>query len=78
MNIQVVLEALAAGDAMGAPTEFMTRAEIKRRFGRVKELLRPEQSLTHANLPYASVTDDTEQNLYLLREYLEKGRVDVT
>jgi len=75
--IKSVLESLAVGDAVGMPTEFMTRQQIKKIFGRINGLMPPEQSLTHNNLKYASVTDDTEQNVYLIKEYCKKGRIDV-
>ncbi len=73
--IAYVLEALAVGDALGMPTEFMTQQEIKEQFGLVDHLLRPEQSRNHSNLPYASVTDDTEQNFYLIRAYCGEGEI---
>ncbi|NLY19582.1 MAG: hypothetical protein GX045_11805 [Clostridiaceae bacterium] len=76
-TIKSVLESLAVGDAAGMPTEFMTRQQIKERFGSVDRLIPPEQSLTHSNLKFASVTDDTEQNVYLINEYCKKGRIDV-
>lgn len=71
------LEAFACGDAMGMPTEFMTLAEIRRRFGIVDRLLLPEESQNHGDLPQGSVTDDTEQNVYLLRAYRAVGAVTV-
>lgn len=76
-RIRAVWEAFACGDALGAPTEFMTRSQIVERFGRVEGLIDPARSQNHANLPYASVTDDTEQNVYLLRAYAASGRADV-
>ncbi|HOQ63657.1 MAG TPA: ADP-ribosylglycohydrolase family protein, partial [Clostridia bacterium] len=54
--IRRILEAYAVGDAMGMPTEFMTRDAIKARFGAVVDrLLRPDEGEKHKNLPYASV-----------------------
>lgn len=54
---------LAVGDALGAPVEFMTRGEIKDKYGVLKEMagggwlrLKPGQ-----------VTDDTEMSLCLAR-----------
>lgn len=75
--VEAVLEAFAVGDAVGMPTEFMTRQQIKERFGQVSGLIPPELSLTHNNLKFASITDDTEQNMYLVDEYCQKGRIDV-
>ena len=37
--------------------------------GLVDRLLHPEESQNHADLPQGAVTDDTEQNLYLLAAY---------
>ena len=48
-------------------TEFMTRADIARRFpGGIRDLLRAEDSQNHGDLVTGSVTDDTEQVAYLL------------
>jgi ADP-ribosylglycohydrolase len=74
--IRGILTAYAVGDAMGMPTEFMTRAEISSRFGLVDRLLEPSQSKNHPNLPKASITDDTEQVCALLDEYSERDSID--
>jgi ADP-ribosylglycohydrolase len=68
-----MLEAISVGDALGMPTEFMGRDEIAQRFGFVDRLLPPRESRLHGNLPWASVTDDTEQVLRLLEHYLREG-----
>lgn len=70
------LQALAVGDAMGMPTEFMTRDAI-RSFGFVSELLDPAVSPIHSNLRKGSITDDTEQNLYLIDAYCNSGEITV-
>ena len=73
--------AFAAGDAMGMPTEFMCPADIRAVFGEDMPgglpagLLPAEKSATHSILPAGSVTDDTEQNLYLLAEAKKRGGV---
>jgi len=74
--LRAVLTAYAVGDAMGMPTEFMTRAEIRSKFGLVDHLLEPGESKNHPTIPRASVTDDTEQVCALLDEYGTRGRVD--
>ncbi|MCE5256422.1 MAG: ADP-ribosylglycohydrolase family protein [Spirochaetaceae bacterium] len=74
--IQSVLTAFAVGDALGMPTEFMTRNAIKFNFGLVDRLVEPELSQNHPGLKRGSVTDDTEQVLALLDEYCNKGRID--
>lgn len=72
-----VLEAFATGDAMGMPTEFMTRRQIAEVYPTVTGLLDPKRSLIHANLPFACVTDDTEQNLYLIKAYQRDRTITV-
>lgn len=72
-----VLEALAVGDAMGMPTEFMTREHIKKNFGMVDTILDPKVSIIHKEMRKYSITDDTEQNLYLIKEYCSDGEVTV-
>jgi len=71
------LEAFATGDAMGMPTEFMTRSRIGREFGLVDRLLEPSISPLKRPLPRGAVTDDTEQVLYLLDSYQSAGKVTV-
>jgi len=76
-KVRSILTAYAAGDALGMRTEFMTRGEIRALFpSLVTGLLESAQSKKHPNLPYASVTDDTEQVLDLYRLYRASGRVD--
>jgi ADP-ribosylglycohydrolase len=76
-RIQSIFTALAVGDAVGMPTEFTTRASIKKQYpSLVPGLIDTSFSQNHSNLAFASVTDDTEQNLYLYRLYREAGRVD--
>ena len=77
MGFKHILEALAVGDAMGMPTEFMTQKDIDRIYPGIRGLLDPQKSYTHPTLPFAAVTDDTEQNLYLIRAYLAAGEITV-
>lgn len=78
-QIIAILEAFAVGDAMGMPTEFMTRSEIVTSLGQVIGLIDSSFSAHHSDLPKGSVTDDTEQTLYLLEHYLDEGvSVDTT
>ena len=71
--VKAFLEAFAVGDAYGKATEQCTRQEIEARYDRVETLLTPEESLTHEDLFHGQVTDDTEQVVYLIRAYHEKG-----
>lgn len=73
-----VWQALATGDAMGMPTEFMTPEDIRKALDGLPEGLIPASlSYNHADLPAGSVTDDTEQNLYLYAEARKRGRMTV-
>lgn len=72
-----ILEALAVGDAMGMPTEFMTQSDIAEIYPHISGLLDPSCSYTHPELPFASVTDDTEQNLYLIQAYVKEKQITV-
>lgn len=71
-----LMEAFASGDALGMPTEFMTRGEIQQSFGLVDRLLDAGESKNHGDLEKGRITDDTEQVLCLLDEYALRGRVD--
>ncbi|MDO9379612.1 MAG: ADP-ribosylglycohydrolase family protein [Nocardioidaceae bacterium] len=69
---------LALGDALGMPTQSMSRARIRADHGVVDRLLAPgpHQQIARG-LPAGSVTDDTEQALLLARVLLDGGgRVD--
>lgn len=72
-----ILESLAVGDALGMPTEFMSREKIKKEFGLVDHLIDPKLSIIHKELNFAQITDDTEQNLYLIKAYCEDGKISV-
>lgn len=65
---------LALGDALGMPTQAMSRAAIAERYGRVDTLLdaAPDQPIA-PGLPAGSVTDDTEQALLLARLLVDGG-----
>jgi ADP-ribosyl-[dinitrogen reductase] hydrolase len=70
---KAVLLGVAAGDALGAPVEFMTPGEIAAKHGRLQEMagggwlrLKPGQ-----------VTDDTEMTLCLARGVVNSGGWDL-
>ena len=67
----------ACGDAVGKATEFMTPSDIRSNMGRITGLVEPSKSITHPDLPIWGVTDDTEQNLWLLRRYLADAKVTI-
>jgi ADP-ribosylglycohydrolase len=72
-------EGLALGDALGMPTQSMSRADIREDYGTITGFVDagPRQ-LIAAGMPAGSVTDDTEQAVLLARLLVEgDGRVDV-
>lgn len=74
--IQSFIEAYAVGDAFGKATEYCSQQQIEEAYPCIQELLPPEKSLSHQGLVHGQVTDDTEQNVYLIHEYAEKETVD--
>jgi ADP-ribosylglycohydrolase len=74
------LYGLAIGDALGMPTQLMSRAQISRRYGSITrfEPADADHPLA-AGMAAASITDDTEQALLLARLLIEgNGHVDGT
>ena len=67
----------ACGDAVGKATEFMTPQDIRRIYGNISSMPDISRSITHSDLPQYAVTDDTEQNLWLLRRYLKDRNVTI-
>ncbi|MBO4409231.1 MAG: ADP-ribosylglycohydrolase family protein [Spirochaetales bacterium] len=67
----------AAGDAVGKTTEFMSLDDISSKIGRISGLMDSSMSQNHGDLKKWEVTDDTEQNLWLLRRYLKDGKVTI-
>ena len=69
---------LAVGDALGMPTQGLSRERITSTVGRVTGLLpAPPDHPIAAGLPAGSVTDDTEQALLVADLLIEgRGRVD--
>ncbi|GAA2406388.1 ADP-ribosylglycohydrolase family protein [Actinomadura vinacea] len=69
---------LALGDAMGMPTQSMSRAQITARYGPVRSLLDAvaEQPIS-PGLPAGSITDDTEQAVLVAKLLTDgAGRID--
>jgi ADP-ribosylglycohydrolase len=69
---------LALGDALGMPTQSMSRELIAARYGPIATLLpgAPDQPIA-PNRPAGSITDDTEQALLLAQLLIDgAGRVD--
>ncbi len=61
------LAGVALGDAMGRATEFMTRDQIRAKFGWLDHFAEPMPQHPGFGAPLASVTDDTVQTLLLAR-----------
>jgi ADP-ribosylglycohydrolase len=72
------LAGLALGDALGMPTQSMSREAIAGRYGRITTLIDGAADQPIApGMPAGSVTDDTEQALLLARLIVDGGgRVD--
>lgn len=67
------LYGLALGDALGMPTQIMSRTSITERFGRVAGFeAGPEDNPVAAGMPAGSVTDDTDQAV-IVGELLVRG-----
>lgn len=74
--VKSFLEAIAVGDACGKATEYCSKDEIESVYSKIETILTPERSLSHKDLFWGQVTDDTEQNFQLIKMYAEKGRVN--
>jgi ADP-ribosylglycohydrolase len=71
------LYGLAVGDALGMPTESLSRADIVARYGPLLDWFQPgapDQPLA-PGLPAGTVTDDTEQALLLADRLIQGGGV---
>jgi len=69
---------VALGDALGMPTQLLSRSQIKDRFGRITrfEDADPDHPIA-ANMPAGSITDDTEQAILVAEALLDgNGRID--
>ncbi|PSM37627.1 ADP-ribosylglycohydrolase [Streptomyces dioscori] len=65
---------LALGDALGMPTQVMSRADVVRVYGTLSgfEPARPDNPVS-AGMPAGSITDDTEQAVIVARLLVEGG-----
>ena len=72
------LVGLAVGDALGMPTQGLSREHVRSVFGRITGLLpAPDDNPISAGLPAGSITDDTEQALLVADLLIEdRGRID--
>ncbi len=67
-------QGLALGDALGMPTQSMSRERIAADHGRIRGLVAagPHQQIA-AGMPAGSITDDTEQAILLARLLIDGG-----
>lgn len=72
------LTGLAIGDALGMPTQLMSRDQVAARFGAITTFLPADDDHPiAAGMPAASITDDTEQALLTARLIIDgAGHVD--
>ncbi|HEX7834509.1 MAG TPA: ADP-ribosylglycohydrolase family protein, partial [Pseudolysinimonas sp.] len=68
------LHGLAIGDALGMPTQLMSRVAIAERFGVIDgfRAAAPDHPIA-ASMPAGSITDDTEQALLLAHTLIDGG-----
>lgn len=72
-RIAGAIAGVAIGDAMGMPSEFMTRKEIRDVYGRIEGFKAPHSGHIHAGMGAGRITDDTEQTLAII-EALDRHR----
>ncbi|CAA9447585.1 MAG: ADP-ribosylglycohydrolase YegU [uncultured Rubrobacteraceae bacterium] len=73
-----VLYGLAAGDALGMPTQLLPRWRLAGLFPKLDGFVDgPEENVLSSGVPAGSVTDDTEQAVVLAEVLIEgRGRLD--
>lgn len=74
-RVEGSLAGVAVGDAMGMPCEFLTREEIRARYGWVDWFAAPDASHFHHGMCAGRITDDTEQTIALIEALDEHGRI---
>jgi ADP-ribosylglycohydrolase len=68
------LRGLAIGDALGMPTQLLSRAEVAERYGAIDGFrAASDDHPIAAGMPAGSITDDTEQALLLARLLVDTG-----
>jgi ADP-ribosylglycohydrolase len=73
--LRAALEAFVVGDALGAPVEYMPREEIIKRLGFIDNIVDPQKTYIHQDLPKASITDDTSQLMVVWQQYVMDHKV---
>src|SRR5690349_5387022 len=68
------LYGLAIGDALGMPTQLLSRERVAARFGRLTGFEPgPDENEISAGLPAGRVTDDTDQAMIVARALIDGG-----
>lgn len=62
---------LILGDAVGMPVEFLPPDMIKKEYGKISSLVSVRDFHPHKDLKFGSITDDSEQALYLAEEIIK-------
>ena len=65
------LAGVALGDALGRASEFMTRDQIRARFGWLSDFAAPSSMHPGVGDPLGVITDDTTQTLLIARALIE-------
>lgn len=65
----------AIGDAMGMPASFMTRMQIEKTYGYIRDFVQPDEKSQnkHGTLHAAEVTDDTMESVIICRNIIENS-----
>lgn len=67
--------AMAAGDALGVPTSFLTQKQVKSKYGWIDTFYPPEKGhIFHDGLLAGEYTDDTEQSMALMNAFIRDGK----
>lgn len=63
----------AIGDAMGMPASFMTRAQIEKTYGYIRDFLQPDAEAQdkHGALQAAEITDDTMESVIICHNLID-------
>lgn len=70
------LYAMAAGDALGVPSSFLTMEQVRRKYGWIDTFYPPEKGhIFHDGLLAGEYTDDTEQSMALTNAFIRDGKV---
>lgn len=71
------LYGMAAGDALGVPSSFMTQKYIAETWGWIDTFYPPEKGhMFHDGLKAGEYTDDTEQAMALMKSFIRNKKVD--